>query len=111
MPIGKNSLKRVANNGYSNVKTDAPDMENSVEVKAPTTETAAKKTVTAKPTQKKKTEAKSSVKTAPKAKSEKKPAPKPAEKVPSEKTEIAKSAAPTVKNYLNIGDEMPVWLL
>ena len=30
MPIGKNSLKRVTNNGYSAVKTEAPDMENSV---------------------------------------------------------------------------------
>ena len=36
MPIGKNAIKRVANNGYSNVKSTAPDMENSVvaEVKA-----------------------------------------------------------------------------
>lgn len=30
MPIGKNAIKRVINNGYSNVKTSAPDMENSV---------------------------------------------------------------------------------
>ena len=30
MPIGKNAIKRVSNNGYSNVKTTAPDMENSV---------------------------------------------------------------------------------
>jgi hypothetical protein len=29
MPIGKNALKRVENNGYPNVKTSAPDMENS----------------------------------------------------------------------------------
>lgn len=29
MPIGKNSLKRVSNNGYSKVATSAPDMENS----------------------------------------------------------------------------------
>ena len=29
MPIGKNSIKRAVNNGYSNVKTSAPDMENS----------------------------------------------------------------------------------
>ena len=32
MPIGKNSIKRVSNNGYSKVKTTAPDMENSVSV-------------------------------------------------------------------------------
>ena len=30
MPIGKNAIKRVSNNGYSKVKTTAPDMENSV---------------------------------------------------------------------------------
>ena len=30
MPIGKNAIKRVENNGYSKVKTTAPDMENSV---------------------------------------------------------------------------------
>ena len=40
MPIGKNALKRVSNNGYSGVNTSAPDMENSeiVEVQAPVTE-------------------------------------------------------------------------
>ena len=29
MPIGKNAIKRISNNGYSNVQTNAPDMENS----------------------------------------------------------------------------------
>ena len=29
MPVGKNSIKRVSNNGYSQVNTSAPDMENS----------------------------------------------------------------------------------
>ena len=29
MPIGKNSIKRVANGGYSAVKSEAPDMQNS----------------------------------------------------------------------------------
>lgn len=29
MPIGKNSLKRVTNNGYSKVQSSSPDMENS----------------------------------------------------------------------------------
>ena len=29
MPIGKNAIKRVSNSGYSNVKSTAPDMENS----------------------------------------------------------------------------------
>ena len=30
MPIGKNAINRVKNNGYSKVETSAPDMENSV---------------------------------------------------------------------------------
>lgn len=30
MPIGKNAIKRVENNGYSKVETKAPDMEHSV---------------------------------------------------------------------------------
>ena len=42
MPIGKNAIKRVLNNGYSNVKTEAPDMENSVieEAKKPSVKKA-----------------------------------------------------------------------
>lgn len=32
MPIGKNAIKRVENNGYSKVESHAPDMENSVVV-------------------------------------------------------------------------------
>ena len=38
MPIGKNAIKRVENNGYSNVKTGAPDMENSTVIGAPAEE-------------------------------------------------------------------------
>ena len=34
MPIGKNAIKRVENNGYSNVKTTAPDMVNSTVIGA-----------------------------------------------------------------------------
>ncbi len=34
MPIGKNAIKRVENNGYSKVKTDAPDMVNSTVIGA-----------------------------------------------------------------------------
>ena len=29
MPIGKNAIRRVENNGYSKVESSAPDMENS----------------------------------------------------------------------------------
>ncbi len=38
MPIGKNSIKRVQNSGYSNVKTTAPDMENSTVLSNPSPE-------------------------------------------------------------------------
>lgn len=64
MPIGKNSIKRVANNGYSRVASAAPDMENStvianpspevVEVMIPSSEKIApKKTAAKKPAAKK----------------------------------------------------------
>ena len=46
MPIGKNSIKRVLNNGYSSVKASAPDMENSVVIEEKTeAQTAPQKTV------------------------------------------------------------------
>ena len=35
MPIGKNAIKRVENNGYSKVESKAPDMENSHVIAAP----------------------------------------------------------------------------
>ncbi len=38
MPIGKNSIKRVADNGYSKVNSSAPDMENSTVIANPTPE-------------------------------------------------------------------------
>ena len=38
MPIGKNSIKRVTNNGYSKVATKAPDMENSTVIANPSPE-------------------------------------------------------------------------
>ena len=42
MPIGKNAIKRVENNGYSNVKTSAPDMENSNVIANPDTQVVEK---------------------------------------------------------------------
>ena len=35
MPIGKNAIKRVENNGYSKVESKAPDMENSIIIANP----------------------------------------------------------------------------
>ena len=49
MSIGKNAIKRVENNGYSQVKTTAPDMEHSTVAE----ETAVTQTPETKPTKKK----------------------------------------------------------
>ena len=38
MSIGKSAIKRVENNGYSKVKTDAPDMQNSHVIASPSEE-------------------------------------------------------------------------
>ena len=65
MSIGKNAIKRVENNGYSQVKTAAPDMEQSV-VTEETTVTPEVKPVKKK-TACKKSAAKKAVKTAEKS--------------------------------------------
>ena len=101
MPIGKNSIKRVANNGYSNVKTDAPDMENSVVAEEATKPAkAAEKTAKAAPVAKKQ------------------PAKKPcAKKATAPKKAEAPKAEPIEKNisddssYVAVGEDMPVYLL
>ena len=69
MPIGKNSLKRVTNNGYSAVKTAAPDMENSTVVTEPaaTEPTPKAAPVSKKPTAKKATTTKAECKPAAKS--------------------------------------------
>ena len=114
MPIGKSALKRVENNGYSAVKTSAPDMENStVEEKksAPVSQKTAEKTV------KKPAAAK---KTAKKPEAKKPEAKKPAAKKAPAK--IGETKAPVVKavetatgkdgfEKVSLGGEMPVYLL
>ena len=115
MPIGKNSIKRVANNGYSNVKTEAPDMENStvianiskevvdkmvkpVEEKTKAKTTAKKTEVK---TEEKKTATKTTAKTATKKPTAKKPAVKKAE-VKAEKNGFER---------VSVGGDMPYYLL
>ena len=128
MPIGKSSINRVTNNGYSNVKTKAPDMENStvianpspqvVEKLLPKTE-AKKETAAKKPAAKtgaaKTTTAKATV-TAKKPTAAKTTAAKPAAKKPVQ----TKPAAPAVKkeeveikgaSYVNVGRSLPTHLL
>ena len=64
MPIGKNAIKRVENNGYSKVKSDAPDMLNSTVLSgtAPEVMEMVEKLVEKKPTAKKSTTKKSCAK-------------------------------------------------
>ena len=141
MPIGKNSLKRVTNNGYSAVKTAAPDMENSTVVaeptpvaetkpatpkaeKKPATKTTAKKpTAKAEPkpepkkagpkTAEKKPATKPAAKKPATAKAEKKPAAKPENKIPRAPETASRiiARAEGEKGYCNLGDELPVHLL
>ena len=108
MPIGKNSLKRVTNNGYSAVKTSAPDMENS-SVLEPAASATKADPVSQKTKEVKPSAAKSEVKTAPKAEDKpaaKKPAPKaedkPAVKKSAPKAEDkpeAKKSAPKAEDH------------
>ena len=105
MPIGKNAIKRVSNNGYSNVKSEAPDMENSVVAKpekpASNKSTAKKKAPAKKPAEAKSAPKKADAtkKTAETAKktegAAKKAAPKAtAEKKSAPKASSAKKAVP-----------------
>jgi hypothetical protein len=103
MPVGKNALKRVSNNGYSKVNTSAPDMENSI-VAEP--ETAVKPEV-------KEPKKVATVKVEPK----KNTAPK--EKKPAVKKPAVKKVEPKVETDTHpdgfvrygLGSELPVHLL
>ena len=140
MPIGKNAIKRVANNGYSKVNTSAPDMENSVVEEK---KSAPKKAPAKNPAPKAVTSGKkASVSTknpAPKAAiaieeakkpAAKKPATKKTTIEPAVKVEVKKSlekepdlspvntAAKVVKKeekssegYVNLGKDLPTYLL
>ena len=106
MPIGKNAINRVKNNGYSNVETSAPDMENSVianpdpqvveKMVKPVEEKTAKKAPAKKTTAKK----------APAKKAEATPAEAPAKKPAAKK-------APANDGFkrVEVGNEMPYYLL
>ena len=102
MPIGKNAIKRVENNGYSKVKTSAPDMENSHVIAAPDPQVTEKLIA---PVEKK---------TAKKVAAKKAAAPvkKPAAKKPVAKKTVAK---PAVKQdaftSVELGKDLPYYLL
>ena len=97
MPIGKNSIKRVTNNGYSKVATKAPDMENSTVIANPAPEVI-------------EVMIPSSENIAPKKPAAKKPAAtkKPAAKKAAPKTETNERNG---EGYINLGGELPIYLL
>ena len=94
MPIGKNAIKRVENNGYSNVKTSAPDMENS-NVIANLDPQVMEKMVAP-------VEQETAAKTA------KKPA---AKKAPAKKAPCKKTATKNAFERVSFGEDMPYYLL
>ena len=96
MPIGKNAIKRVENNGYSNVKSSAPDMENSHVIAKPDEQVVEKLVAPVeKATEEKKTT------TAKKA---------PAKKAPAKKA-APKAAAKNGFERVSVGCDMPYYLL
>ena len=95
MSIGKSALKRVENNGYSKVKTEAPDMQNSSVITAPAEEVM-EKLVT--PVEKKTTSAKKTTAT----------------KKTTKKSVAPKQNAPQNKNAFvtcMVGEDLPYYLL
>jgi len=116
MPIGKNAIKRVSNNGYSSVKTTAPDMENSVVAEEKATVTEKLTPPTASPKAKIQSKLKDTKKprakqTIPKKSMETEPDFSPvktAEKVTKKNT---KSEARQGEGYVNLGGELPYYLL
>ena len=134
MPLGRDSIKRVKNNGYSRVTTTAPDMENSsvvepIEVpivvidipvaepvkepkkaakkKSEPNETE-KKEPAKKPAAKKKSEAKP---TKPK-KTSKKPTPVSKNDIPTPTEVVATLGGKEPEGYITLGGgELPIYLL
>ena len=92
MPIGKNAVKRVENNGYSKVQSTAPDMENSNVIIAKPDEQVVEKLIA--PVEKA---------TAKKTTAKKAPAKKPA----------VKKVAPAKSGFERVGcgEDMPYYLL
>ena len=96
MSIGKNAIKRVENNGYSKVKTAAPDMENSHVIANPDPQVTEKLIAP--------------VETA--ATVKKTPAKKPAAKKPTvKKTAIKPAEKKSGFERVGLGAEMPYYLL
>lgn len=99
MPIGKNAIKRVENNGYSKVKTAAPDMENSSVIPNISEEVMEKMV---KPVEKKTAAKKAPAKKAVPAK----------KATPAKKPAVKKSTAKNDGfNMVEVGTDLPYYLL
>ena len=85
MPIGKNSISRVKNNGYTKIATSTQDMQDSEVSKKKTAPVSKKQPAKAK-------SASQPTKTSP-------------------KTDSGKKKAALKKNYFKIGDKLPTYLL
>ena len=105
MPIGKNAINRVKNNGYSNVETSAPDMENSV-IANPDPQTVEKMI---KPVEEK-TAKKAPAKKAPAKKTETAPAQAP-KKASTKKAPVKKATEIDGFKRVEVGGDMPYYLL
>ena len=102
MPIGKNAIKRVENNGYSNVKTSAPDMENSNVIANPDPQVVEKLITPVEKT------------TAKKAPAKKPAAKKPAATTTAKKPAVKAESKPAGKDgfvRVSFGEDMPYYLL
>ena len=93
MPIGKNAIKRVENNGYSKVASSAPDMENSHVIANPDPQVVEKLV-------------------APVEEAAKKTAKKSASKKPAaKKTPVKKAVVKDGFLRVEVGADMPYYLL
>ena len=109
MPIGKNAIKRVENNGYSNVKTAAPDMENSTVIANISKEVVDKMV---KPVEEKAKAKKAPAKKAECAKKAEVKKAEPAKKPAAKKPAVAKrTAAKNGFERVSVGNDMPYYLL
>ena len=97
MPIGKNAIKRVENNGYSKVASSAPDMENSHVIANPDPQVVEKLIAPVE-----------------KATAKKAPAKKPAaKKAPAKKPAVKAVKAAEKDGFVRVsfGEDMPYYLL
>lgn len=124
MPIGKNAIKRITNNGYSNVQASAPDMENSVveeKIKIVEKKTAEEKIAVKKATPKTSSKASDTKKattkaptvkvSAPKKSLEKEPALSPIKTAEKVTKKAENEGERQGEGYINLGGKLPVHLL